>query len=218
MSRAKAQKIHRFSTESASSGSLLAEPRRERLNLGPERWVSLLQGLEVNRFVITGPSLPAMKQNANPFKRQHAHCRVMALAAPPQLLIQGLGPATPFAGVISKFMKGLTQKLRAGPAPMHPVLLAAFLGDRSNAGQLLYLWGGLKAIPIRAKGRQQARSQGSARSRKTFKQEAIGMLSKKRRNLFIKPLQGGDQCPHLLGERLDHHRARQHGGRILGQG
>ena len=134
-----------------------------------------------------------MKQNANPFKRQHAHRGMMSLAATSQLLIQGFGPPTPFAGVVGKFMKALTQKLRASPAPMHPVLLAAFLGDRSNARQLLDLLGGLKAIPIRAKGRQQARGQGSACSRKTFKQEAIGMLLKKRRDLLIKPFQGGDQ-------------------------
>src|SRR2546427_3030433 len=197
MSRANAQKIHRFSTENASSGSLLADPGRERLNVSPERGVSLLQGPEVNRFVITAPSLPAMKQNSNPFKGQHAHRRMMTLAAPPQLVIQSFGPPTPFAGVISKFMKALTQKLRAGPAPMHPVLLTALLGDRSNARQLLDLLGGLKAIPIRAKGRQQARGQGSARSRKTFKQGTIGMLSKKDTDLAVKLLDGSQQGTNL---------------------
>src|SRR3989442_7019123 len=123
-----------------------------------------------------------MKQNANPFKGQHAHRRMMTLATPPQLLIYGFGPPTPFAGMVGKLMKALTQELRTGPAPMHPTLLAALLSDRSNARQLLDLLGGLKPIQIRTKGRQQARSQGSARSRKTFKQEAIGMLSKKRRD------------------------------------
>lgn len=73
---------------------------------------------------------------------------------------------------------------------MHRALLAALHGDRGNPRQLLDLLGGLKPIPIRAEGRYQARGQNCARSRKTFKQETIGMFSKKRGNLLIESLDG----------------------------
>src|SRR5262249_7463674 len=79
----KAQKIHRFFTARHLGGWLSADSGWERLNLGPEHRVSLLQGHQVNRFVIRTPSLPAMKQNANPFKGQPAHGGMMPLAAPP---------------------------------------------------------------------------------------------------------------------------------------
>ena len=134
-----------------------------------------------------------MEQNANPLKSQYAHRRGMAFARSPQALMQGFGPTTRFAGMIGKFMEALTQKLRTGPAPMHPALFAALLGDRGNARQLLNLLGGLKAIPIRTEGRQQARGQDCARSRKTFKQGTIGMLSKNRCNLAVEPLDGVQQ-------------------------
>src|SRR5215510_15621662 len=79
----KAQKIHRFFTARHLGGWLSTDSGWERLNLGPEHGVSLLQGPQVNRFVIRTPSLPAMKQNANPFKGQPAHGGMMPFAAPP---------------------------------------------------------------------------------------------------------------------------------------
>ena len=73
-----AQNIHRFSTADASGHLLVA--RRQQLNFGPQRWVSLLEGLQVDLFVITGASFPAMKQDPNPFERQHPQGGMMAFA------------------------------------------------------------------------------------------------------------------------------------------
>ena len=115
---------------------------------------------------------------------------MVAFAKAPQSLIQGFSPAAPVAGMTGKLVEGLAQKLRASPAPVHPALFAALLGDRRNAKQLLRLLGGLKAIPIRAKGRHQARGQDCTRPRKTVKQGAIGMLAKKRRDLAVKAIDG----------------------------
>ena len=159
-----------------------------------------------------------MKQNANPFKGQHANGCLMTFAEPPQPLVQGFGPGAPFAGMSRKFLKALTQEFRTGPTPMHPALFAALFGDRGNARQLVNLLGGLKAIPIRAKRRQQTRGQSLARPRKTLKQGAIGMLLKNRGDLLIKPLDGLQQRAYLLNQNLGHHRARQHCRRILSQG
>src|SRR6516225_10890222 len=79
----KAPNIHRFFRARPLGGGLPTDSRRERFNLGPEHGVSLLQGLQVNRFVITAPSLPAMKQNTDPFEGQPAYGGMMPLAAPP---------------------------------------------------------------------------------------------------------------------------------------
>ena len=114
----------------------------------------------------------------------------MAFATAPQPLIQGFSPAAPVAGMAGKLVEGLAQKLRTSPAPVHPALFAALLGDRRNAKQLLRLLGGLKTIPIRAKGRHQARGQDCTRPWKTVKQGAIGMLAKNHGNLAVKALDG----------------------------
>src|SRR5688572_871734 len=167
--------MHKTSTgfpQLIASGHLLFTWRQQ-LDFGPQRWVSLLERLQVNRFVVAGTGLPAVKQNANPFEGQDTKSGMMAFATAPQPLIQGLSPTAPVAGVSGKLVEGLAQKLRASPAPVHPPLLAALLGDRRNAKQLLRLLGGLKTIPIRAKGRHQARGQNRTRSRKTVKQGAI---------------------------------------------
>src|SRR6185436_1349748 len=132
------------------SGNLLFA-RRQQLDFGPQRWVSLLERLQVDLFVIAGTGLPAMKQNANPFESQDTKGRMVAFADTPQPLIQGFSPAAPVAGMSGKLVERLPQKLGAGPAPVHPALFAALLGDRRNPKQLLRLLGGLKAIPIRAK-------------------------------------------------------------------
>ena len=67
-----------------------------------------------------------MKQNANPFKRQHPYRRMMTLAAPPQLLIQGFGPLTPFAGVVSKFMESFAAETSNKPNANAPNVAGHF--------------------------------------------------------------------------------------------
>src|SRR5262245_27206681 len=134
-----------------------------------------------------------MKQNANPFEGQHAQGSVMTFAGAPQPLVKSSRPAAPVAGMSGKLVERLAQKLGTGPAPVDPTLFATLLGHRRNAKQLLRLLGGPKAIPIRAKGRHQARSQHCARSRKTVKQGAIGMLAKNHGNLAVKTLNGSQQ-------------------------
>src|SRR5262245_47146857 len=105
-----AENIHRFST-AETSGRLLSAPRRQQLDFGPQRWVSSLERLQVNRFVVAGAGLPAMKQNANPFESQHPQGGVMSFAGSPQPLIQGSRPAAPVAGMSGKLVEGLAQKL-----------------------------------------------------------------------------------------------------------
>jgi hypothetical protein len=104
--------------------------------------------------------------------------------------------------MVGEFLKALAQELGTGPAPLHPALSPALTGDRGNARQWLDLLGVLEAIPIRAEGRQQARGQGVARCRKTFKQGSIRMPSKNLGDLLIEPLEGCRQRPDLLGQNL----------------
>src|SRR5688500_4639218 len=133
--------MHKTSTgfpQSNASGHLLFAWRQQ-LDLGPQRWVSLLERLQVDLFVITCARFPAMKQDPNPFESQDTKGRMVAFADTPQPLIQGFSPATPMTGMSGKLVEGLAQKLRASPTPVHPALFAALLGDRRNAKQLLDL-------------------------------------------------------------------------------
>ena len=91
-----------------------------------------------------------MKQNANPLEGQHPHSGVMAFASAPQPFVQSFRPVAPVARIAGKLVERLSQKLESSPAPVHPALFAALLGDRRNPKQLLRLLRGLKALPIRA--------------------------------------------------------------------
>ena len=101
----------------------------------------------------------------------------MTFATVPQPLIQGFSPAAPVAGMAGKLVEGLAQKLGQAQRQCSQRCLP-LLGDRRNAKQLLRLLGGLKTIPIRAKGRHQARGQDCTRPGRLSNRGRSGCLPK----------------------------------------
>src|ERR1700694_3405782 len=61
----------------------------------------------------------------------------------------------PSSGLCGPFHKGLPDKLRALPPPVHPMLLAAAFGDGGNAGVLLQFIGAPEALALFAEGGEQ---------------------------------------------------------------
>ena len=85
-------------------------------------------------------------------------------------------------------MKSLFEEMRAGQAHLDHFHLSTPFGDGSNSGQFLDFPGVLKMMAVRAKGRQQPRTQGRARAWETVKQVMVWVLSKKIFNLTVKLL------------------------------
>src|SRR5258705_5637002 len=97
----------------------------------------MLKRVEVSRFVVRCSRLPAAIENANPFKRQGAHRRLMRASFVALLSIVGTGPEGARDRGRCPFDKGLSQERGTLHAPVHPALLAAAFGHRCNARVLL---------------------------------------------------------------------------------
>src|ERR1700674_2177400 len=93
-----------------------------------------LQSQNVACLIIGDAVLPAAEEDAEPFERKGSHGTVVRLVSFALLVIKGPRPSRFSGRQPGPFVKRLAQELRTGPAPVHPFLLAATLGDRRNAG------------------------------------------------------------------------------------
>ena len=96
---------------------------------------------QVPFFVISGVVLPESEDDADPFESQSAYGGVMGFTSGHELFIIGLGPSAVRNRISSKFVKGLAKELRATPAPMDSLALAAAIQYRGNTAFFLHLAG-----------------------------------------------------------------------------
>ena len=115
--------------------------------------VTLLQSEKVPSLVVGRAVHPAAVQDADPLEGERAQGRLVAHAAGPAALVEGLRPEGAREGLWDPFHEGLAQKGRAGPAPVDPGLVAASFGDGSDARVLLQRGGVGKARAARRRRR-----------------------------------------------------------------
>src|SRR6478609_3019256 len=130
----------------------------------------------------------------------------MVLSAFPLETVVSGGPSAEADRVSGPFVKGLTEKARAGPANVNPFGLAAALGNGCNSGERLQVRGALVAVSLRAEGSQQSRSQRRAGAGKRIKDGKIGVYCYRLCDL---PVEAGDSFPQScdqIHEDLGHRR------------
>ena len=100
-----------------------------------QRRTCLSQTLQIDHFVVRGAGLPALPDDANPLESQGADGGVMVFAFGALHQVIGAGPEGMLNGFAGELVKGLAKELGTEVTPSGPVLFAAALDDRSNAGE-----------------------------------------------------------------------------------
>src|SRR2546423_2400304 len=118
---------------------------------------------------------PTAEIDADEFKAQGTHGRVVAFFALSLLVIELFGPAFLSEGMTRVFVKGLTPKFRAAVAHMDDLALTALFFDGSDPEELLGFLGIFKSIAIGSKGDQEPRGHDWAGTGKAAKEGRIGM-------------------------------------------
>ncbi len=100
--------------------------------------------------------MPAAVKNADPLEGQRTYRGLVGAALVALLPIVETSPEGFVNGLAGPFHKGLPDKRRALPAPVHPTLLATAFRDGCNAGVLLEFIGAHEALALFAEGREQS--------------------------------------------------------------
>src|SRR5215469_9158629 len=137
---------------------------------------SLSECRQVFIFVIGDPIFPATKQDTNPFESQRSYCCVMVAAPTSLLLVVSSGPDRLRNRMTRPFVKTLPQKLRTGPAEMHPLPSPAPLLPRRDPTLDLPFVSVAVTISFRTKGSFQPRCEHRTRSRQRVENEKVRML------------------------------------------
>ena len=101
-------------------------------------------------------------------------------------------------GLARPFDEGLAQERRALPAPVHPALLAAALGNRRDAGVLLQFISAFEAVTLLAKRSQQARRQMRTCTGQAVKQVEVGQRPCDCRDLPVEHVDRSERCAVAL--------------------
>jgi hypothetical protein len=142
--------------------------------------------------VVGNTVFPATKGDSDPFESQCPDGGVMVFSAIPQETVVSGSPVTEADRVSGPFVKGLTEKARAGPANVNPFGLAAALGNGSDSGERLQVRGTLVAVSLRSEGSQQTRSERRASAGKRIKDDEIGVYCCRLSDLTV---EAGDPFP-----------------------
>ena len=70
-------------------------------------------------FGVDGIRLPETKYDADPFVGERSQCRMMFETGGAFHVVEGFGPAAPFAGVVGELVEGLPEELRSGDPFAH---------------------------------------------------------------------------------------------------
>src|ERR1043166_2921389 len=132
----------------------------------------------VQRFFVAGRLIgltvfPTAEIDADKFKAQRTHGRMVAFFALSLLVIELFGPAFFSEGMARIFVKGLAAKFGAAVAHVDDLALAALLFDRSNPVELLRLLGAFKSLAIGPKGDQEPRSHDRSGAGKAAKERGV---------------------------------------------
>jgi hypothetical protein len=121
-------------------------PIRQRHRRKPQPRFMAFERIQVSLLIISGAILPAAVEDPLPLERQRADGRVVVVTLLPLSLVVSSSPERLFAGGTGELVERLAEEFRAGLPPVHPLRLAARLGDRGDAGELLNVLGAF--IPV----------------------------------------------------------------------
>src|SRR3982751_4648464 len=93
-----------------------------------------LEGRSIAGLLVGDAVLPAAENDAHPLERKSSYGSVVRLVAFPLLIVKGSRPLRFPGRHPGPFVKGLAQKLRTGPPPVHPFPFATAFRDRSDTG------------------------------------------------------------------------------------
>ena len=96
-------------------------------------------------------------EDEDPLEGESAEGGLLAHAARATAFVECLCPEGSRDGLSDPFDEGLAQKRGAGPAPMHPGLVAAAFGDGRDAGVLLKCGGVREALAALTESNEQTR-------------------------------------------------------------
>src|ERR1700730_9561910 len=160
----------------------------------------LPKGVEVDALVVPCSGLPAAVEDPYPLERQRPHGGLIRAALRSLLPVIGARPERFVDGLACPFDKGLAQEGRTLPAPVHPALLAAALGDRGDARVLLQFIGALEAVMLLAECSQQARRQMRTCSGQAVKQVEVGQRPCDCRDLPVEHVDRSARCAQLRNQ------------------
>src|SRR5690348_4860656 len=127
----------------------------------------------------------------------------MRCSASALLLVVGFGPVAVWDGQGGPLDEGLTQELRTLQAPVHPGLVAAALGDRSDTGILLDLVGTGVALTLFAEcGQQPWRERGTGAGQRA-EQRVVRQRRSELGDLLLVALDRFEQRAQLRDEDFD---------------
>src|SRR5262249_53837492 len=146
------------------------------------------------------------ENDANPFKGQPSHGRVVPLAPLPLLSIVTSRPLRVGNRMTGPFVKTLPHKLRTSPAKMYPLLFPASFHHRRDPTIGLYFLSAGVTFPLRPERCQQASCQHRSRSGERFKDEKVRMRCRRLLDLAVQIRNPPNQTSDYLRIHL-HHRA-----------
>src|SRR5215471_1981331 len=134
-----------------------------------------MQRLEIDGLIVRRVLVPAPIQDADPFERQRSYGSLMGLALVALLLVVDLRPE----GMPDRLRRPLDERLPEEfgtlETPVHPGLLAAAFGHRRDPSIFLEFGGRGIALPVFAKGDQEAGSEDGTCPRERLEEREVGM-------------------------------------------
>ena len=161
------------------------------------------QGGFIGFIVIGSAAHPAAPNNALPLESQGADRRVVVFAFGALVQIKGGGPAGPQDTLFGAFMEALAFKERAQIATMDVAHFAALFGDRGDAAVALEVGCAVEALPVRAHGGQQARSQDGAGAGQAGEDFTVRVLTEDLSDLLVEGFDGAHDLLELAADELD---------------
>ena len=164
-----------------------------------QEWcAAAFERLKIHGFLVWHARLPTPREDANPCEGQVAHGCLVRLALITLLLVIDLRPKGMPGGFSRPLHKRLPQERRTLEAPVDPRFLATAFRDRRDARIFLEFLGRRIAVPLFAKGHEEAWGKDGTGAWQGVKQREGGMVLGAWRDGFIE-VGNGRQSDAELG-------------------
>jgi hypothetical protein len=165
--------------------------------------MALLESHEVAGFVVGFAVEPAPMKDADPLEGESTKRCLMGAATFAVALVEGLSPEGARDSLAHPFDESLALEGWAREAPVDPALVAAALGDGSDADVLLQGRRVREALSSFTEGHQQTRSQSGTGTGERVEELVVGELGAERSDLCIEAFDGGVHSTELRDGGLD---------------
>src|SRR5271165_807512 len=160
------------------------------------------QGVEVNSLVVRRTVDPASVYDPDPLGGQGADRGMVAVPLVDLLAVIGTGPLALWDRVAGPFVERLPEELRASPAHVDPLALAAGLRHRSDPAEVLDLAGIGESVAVGAESGNQAGHHHFSGTGQGVEYGVVGMRFRQGANALVQvgdPLvEHGDDLAHPM--------------------